>query len=180
MNLRSILITICSVIFTLNILTINDTQAQFKEDHYKSHKKKQSIPEFHYQTMDGKDFSNENLEKDKKLMIVYFNPVCEICQREIRNIIDNINYFQDIQIVMVSPAPLEEVLKFNKKFKFDNYHQITLLYDRDDVFYKQFGAVGYPTLYLFDRNKDMIVYYDTEVEFEDIKDGFSPEMARRR
>jgi peroxiredoxin len=166
---------IAGLIFTLNLITITDMQAQ-----YINNKKKQSIPQFQYETLSGKKFSNDDLQKNNKLMIVYFNPVCEICHREIRDILENINYFRDVQILMVSPAPKEEVLKFSRKFKMDNYYQVTLLYDKDDVFYKQFGAVGYPTLYLYDRNKSLIVNYDTEVAFEDIKDAFSPEIVRKR
>jgi peroxiredoxin len=175
MNLKLTTIAICGLIFTLNLINIADIQAQ-----YKANKKKQSIPEFHYETLSGKDFGNENLKRDNRLMIVYFNPVCEICHREIKDILDNINYFQDIEILMISPAPKEEVVKFGKRFKLNNYHQITLLFDKYDVFYKQFGAVGYPTLYMYDKNKDLILSYDTEVEFSDIRDAFSPEMARKK
>jgi peroxiredoxin len=175
MNLKLTIIAICGMIFTMNLMTATDIQAQ-----YKTNKKNNSVPKFHYETINGKSFGNENLKKDKKLMFVYFNPVCEICHREIKDILDNINYFQDIQIVMVSPAAKEEVVRFGKKFKLDNYHQVTLLYDKYDVFYKQFGAVGYPTLYLYDINKELIVNYDTEVEFADIKDAFGMEMARKK
>src|SRR4051812_36042488 len=111
MNLRSILMGIGGLIFTLNLLTINDIQAQ-----YINNRKKESIPQFHYQTMSGKNFGNDDLQKDNKLMIVYFNPGCEICHREIMDILDNINFFRDVQILMISPAPKEEVLKFSKKF----------------------------------------------------------------
>jgi peroxiredoxin len=168
----------CTVLFCFCMLNLNvhsSAQTQFISSIDK--KKKPLLPKFSYQTMDDKKFTNENLDKNSRLLIIYFNPLCEVCQRETSDIIDNINYFQDIQIVMVSPAPKDDVSRFIKKFKITNYHQITVLHDKDDIFYKQFGAIGYPTLYLYNKKKELIENYDTEVQFEDIKDSFGSEVA---
>jgi peroxiredoxin len=175
MKLKSTYVAIYSaVLFCFCILNFSDAQAQYLTN---NNKKKKKLPDFSYQTMDGKKFTNDNLNKNSRLLIVYFNPKCEICQRETSDILDNINYFNDIQILMVSPASKEDVEKFVKKFKLTDYHQITVLHDKDDVFYKQFGAIGYPTLYLYNKDRELIENYDTEVQFEDIKDGFGSEVA---
>jgi peroxiredoxin len=162
------------VLFCFCMLNLADVQAQYLSN---NSKKKKTLPNFSYQTMDGKKFTNDNLNKDSRLLIMYFDPLCDICQRETADILDNINYFKNIQIVMVSPAPKENVKKFVKQFKLYDYHQITVLHDKDDTFYKQFGAIGYPTLYLYNKDKVLIENFDTEVQFEDIKDAFSPEVA---
>jgi len=177
MKLKSTYLAIyCTVLFCFSMINFSD--AQYLSSNNK--KKKPMLPKFSYQTLDDKKFTNENLDKNSRLLIVYFNPLCEVCQRETSDIIDNINYFQDIQILMISPAHKEDVSKFVKKFKINDYHQITVLHDKDDVFYKQFGAIGYPTLYLYNKNKELIEYYDTEVQFEDIKDSFGAEVALRK
>ncbi|HXA01092.1 MAG TPA: redoxin domain-containing protein [Cytophagaceae bacterium] len=165
----------CTVMFCFCIPNFSNAQTQFTSSIDK--RKKSMLPKFSYQTLDERKFTNENLDKNMRLLIIYFNPLCEVCQRETADIIDNINFFQDIQIVMVSPAHKEDVNKFVKKFKINNYHQITVLHDKDDVFYKQFGAIGYPTLYLYNKKKELIENYDTEVQFEDIKDSFGAEVA---
>ena len=174
MKFKSTYVAIYSaVLFCFCMLTLSDGQAQYLSN---NNKKKKTLPDFSYHTMDGKKFTNDNLNKNR-LLIVYFDPLCEVCQRETSDILDNINYFRDIQIVMVSPAAKEDVGKFVKKFKLYDYHQIIVLHDKEDVFYKQFGAIGYPTLYLYDKDKKLIENFDTEVRFADIKDAFSPEVA---
>jgi peroxiredoxin len=168
----------CTIMFCFSMLTFSDAQAQSRNNNDK--KKKQKLPKFSYHTMDDRKFTNEDLNKDSRLLIVYFNPLCEACQKETSDIIDNINYFNDIQILMVSPARKEDVSRFIKKFKLNEYHQITVLHDRDDIFYRQFGAIGYPTLYLYNSKKELIDNYDYEVQFEDIKNSFGSELVLKK
>jgi peroxiredoxin len=167
----------CTILLCFGLMNFSNAQDQYLSS---VEKKKKTLPKFSYQTMDGRKFTNENLDKNSRLLIVYFNPLCEVCQRETGEIINNINYFQDIQIVMISPARKEDINKFVKKFSINNYHQMTVLHDADDYFYKQFGATGYPTLYLYNKKKELIENFDTEVSFDDIKNSFGAEVAARK
>ncbi|HEX8549042.1 MAG TPA: redoxin domain-containing protein, partial [Cytophagaceae bacterium] len=134
------------------------------------------LPEFTYQTLEGKKFSSEDL-KASKIMLVYFNPLCDICQRETQMILDNIKYFEKIQIVFISPAEIVDVEKFSNKFKLDQFKEITVLHDKNDLFYKQFDAIGYPSVYLYNEKKELLTYFEAEIGLEDIKGGFEPKVS---
>ena len=160
-----------------SLITVSALNAQYLNN--KRHDNYEKLPEFSYNTLDGKKFSNTDLKPNERLMSVYFNPLCELCQDETSQILENINYFQDIQIVMVTPGAKEEVLKFVSKFKLNKYHQITVLHDKEDTFYKKFDAMGYPTMYLYDTNNKMISKFETEVEFDEIRDAFGTNVAKK-
>ena len=134
------------------------------------------LPAFTYETLAGKKFSNEDL-KASKIMLVYFNPLCDICQRETQMIVDNIKYFEKIQVVFISPAEIADVEKFAKKFKLDQFPEITVLHDKNDLFYKQFDAIGYPSVYLYNEKKELLTYFEAEIALEDIKTGFEPKVS---
>jgi len=162
--------------FVFSLVNVTVLNAQYLNNKKHSEEK---LPEFAYNTLDGKKFTNTDLKQNERLMIVYFNPHCEICQDETSNILENINYFQDIQIVMVSPSSKEEIQKFVNKYKLNKYYQITVLHDKDDTFYKKFEAVGYPTMYLYDTNDKMISKFETEVDFDEIRDAFGSNVAKK-
>lgn len=143
-------------------------------------KKNDKLPAFTYFTLDGEKFTDKSLNVDSRLMIVYFNPMCEVCQEETEEIIQNIDYFKGIQIVMISPNTREEIVQFSKDFNLDKYSQIIMLHDPEDLFYKQFSATGYPALYLYDQDKNVIAHFNTKAEMEEIKEVFGPTMASKK
>lgn len=131
----------------------------------------QKLPSFSYNTINGEVFTNDKLKK-APLMIVYFNPACDICQKETQMILENLKYFNDKQIIMVSPSKLDDVKKFIDNYKLSSFSQITVLHDKGDVFYKQFDAIGYPSVYLYDENQNLITYFEAETKIEEIQSGF--------
>jgi len=130
------------------------------------------LPEFNYVRLDGKKYTNKDIPQNKKLLIVYFNPLCDLCLEETTEILNNINYFQNVEILMISPNSLEQVKQFSNLYKLAQFPQITVLHDAKDDFYRQFDAIGYPSLYLFDEKLEMIAKFEAQVEFEVIKNAF--------
>ncbi|MFN6944982.1 MAG: peroxiredoxin family protein [Cytophagaceae bacterium] len=143
--------------------------------------KKEKMPKFLYYTLDGKNFTHSDLKKGARYMFVYFNPHCDICQDEAVEIINNLDMLMDIQVVMVSPNDVEDVKKFVKKYKIHKYSdQITVLHDPMDLFYKEFGANGYPNVYLYNEKKELVRYLDESVLVEEVMDIFDLELHARK
>ena len=163
-----------ALIMILSTIVVNTANAQ-----YLRNGKIEKLPSFTYQTLNGTKFSEQDLKADQRLMIVYFNPLCEVCQKEVKEIISNIEYFKDIQIVMISPNKKEEIDEFVNNFKLNNFQQVTILHDEEDLFYKQFHAIGYPSLYMYDTNKQLLEHFDSHADIREIKDAFNTETARK-
>lgn len=140
----------------------------------------EKMPQFAYYTLNGEEFTNENLNKDTDYLFVYFNPLCELCHYETETLIDNIEFFKDIQIVMVSPGDISEINQFVDQFSLEQYPQITVLHDKSDTFYKEFGAIGYPNLFAYDKDQELIRYFDHVTDFQDIRNVFEPVYSRKR
>src|SRR4051812_17418818 len=118
-------------IFTL-ILVVSCMKIDVSEATKHPPDKVRKLPAFSFYTLDSKMFSNKDLNKDQRLMIVYFNPRCEVCIKETKEILENINFFNDIQLVMVSPNDLEYVKEFAVENNIKDYNQVTILHDKND------------------------------------------------
>lgn len=162
----------------LSLATLSDANGQVKQQSGAQVQTLQTLPEFTYYTMDGAKYTNHNLNANSNVMIVYYNPLCELCREETKEILNNIDYFKNIQIVMISPNTKEEIMSFINELNLNKYTQITLLHDPDDVFYKQFQATGYPTLYLYNEKRVLIGHFNEQTEINSIKEVFNNTVAK--
>ena len=73
-----------------------------------------NIPPFNLLLSDGTtSFNASNLERNKTVMIIYFDPDCEHCTQYTRSIIQNIGQFSKTQIIMIcGTGSINSVKKF--------------------------------------------------------------------
>lgn len=161
------------LMLVFSVVTLSPVNGQYINS------KREKLPSFTYYTLEGKKYSEKDLKEDTRLMIVYFNPLCEVCQNEMKEILSNIDYFNDIQLVMISPSSKEEIVNFVKNYKLNDYPQIKVLHDMNDVFYKEFHAIGYPSLYLYDENQVLLEHFDSHADIAEIKDAFGEQTAKK-
>lgn len=139
---------------------------------------KEKMPKFSYHTLNGKKFTYRNLDSDKTYLFVYFNPLCDLCKEEIEDITENIENLEDVQILLVSPNQVNEIEQFSESFGLGKFSQITILHDYDDTFYLEFGAIGYPNLYIYNSNKELVRYFDHATGFPEIKNAITPVLTK--
>jgi AhpC/TSA family len=77
-----------------------------------------NIPVFKLVLSDGKSYFNSaQIEKNKPLMLIYFDPDCDHCRQFAANLEKNITKFSQVQIIMICPSPNLYLLK---KFAVEN------------------------------------------------------------
>jgi glutaredoxin len=77
-----------------------------------------NIPAFKLVLSDGKNYFNSaQIEKNKPLMLIYFDPDCDHCKQFAANLEKNIARFSNVQIVMICASPNLYLLK---KFAVEN------------------------------------------------------------
>jgi thioredoxin-related protein len=73
---------------------------------------KKGIPPFNIQLVNGQYFKSSDVIKDKPLMLIYFDPTCEHCHAFINELLKQIHLFKEVQIVMVTYVPLDQVKSY--------------------------------------------------------------------
>lgn len=115
-----------------------------------------SIPKFEYQNTKGDVYNNSNLKENTSTLFIYFNTGCEFCNDEAQMIQHNIAKFKDVQIVFVSFEKPKKIIAFAKKYKLDNYNNVTFLCDSKVTFATTFDVLSLPCLVLYDKNNKLI------------------------
>lgn len=109
-------------------------------------------------------FTEKDLEKDKAVFVILFSPDCEHCKKGTEELIDNIDKFKDIQIVMTTILPFDKMKEFYTTYKLDRFKNITV--GRDQFFLL-------PTFYRI-KNMPYFAFYDKKGNLIDTAEGALP------
>jgi hypothetical protein len=95
------------LVLTFSITTLIGIQVQAVQ---KSGNK--GIPPFDIQLVNGQHYKSSDVRKDQPLMLIYFDPTCDHCHVFITELLKKISLFKDVQIVMITYVPLDEVKSY--------------------------------------------------------------------
>lgn len=137
----------------------------------------ETVPDFKIFTLKDDGFTNEDLQNKNYSLFVYFNPGCSHCKTtfealelksdEIKN--------ADVTLYPVSANTSEKTIIFFKDLAPELFalENIKVLKDDDFKFADLFFVGGYPTSYLYDKNKKLVKVYNGTTEtvsfLEDLK-----------
>lgn len=128
------------------------------------------VPPFRIVQADGRVFLAQNLPVGKPIVIIYFSPECEECQKLTAGLLARINEFRDVSFAMITYQPRENItgyIRKNSLDKFDNIYagtEFPTLLVRD-----YFNIMHFPYMVLFNRNGDLIKKYsDKEISLDDL------------
>lgn len=103
----------------------------------------QSIPAFSVQDISGKTVTQNDLPKGNKIL-VYFNPDCEYCRAEMEELSRINEKYKDVQWIMFTDKPLNEIRKFAEQYNLDKAENIQWCNDPKSEVYLQFAMTGIP------------------------------------
>jgi hypothetical protein len=148
---------ILSVAFS--ILALLDLQAQTVQNPVKK-----GIPSFDIQLVNGQHFKSSDLRKDQPLMLVYFDPTCEHCHAFINELLKKINLFRDVQIVMITYVPPDQVKSYMAGSELSKQPGIRVGTEGTTFVVRYFYDIGrFPYVALHKKDGTLISTYESKV-----------------
>jgi thiol-disulfide isomerase/thioredoxin len=128
------------------------------------------IPPFKIIQSDGKIFKAENLPMGKPIIIIYFSPDCEECQKLTEGLLKRMNDFKKASIVMVTYLAVDYVKQFVSKYNLNRYPNIFVGTEGSSFIVRYYYNVQtFPFLALINKDGNLVKIYKKEKE-EDIED----------
>lgn len=131
----------------------------------------QSIPSFKLTLSNNKTFNASDLPKGKPLVLIYFDPDCDHCQKLMDELFKRIHSFKKTEMVLVTFKPISEVIAFEKKYGTRKYANMkvgtegTLFYLRN--YYK---LMKMPFIVLYDKKGNYSHSYRDQTPLDDLID----------
>src|SRR5215204_10049 len=85
-----------------------------------------SIPHFTLVNIDSAQITQDDLEKGKQTLIIFFSPDCSHCGQLTHTMLNNIDKLQDTEILMTTYQPLDDMIAFYRKYELVKYANIKL------------------------------------------------------
>jgi thioredoxin-related protein len=124
------------------------------------------LPKAVFYKLDGKSFSTDQIGKDKKFLIMFYDATCEHCQRVAVNLSKRSKELTAINLYMISLDEPKSINYFMVTFgkPLLALKTITVLRDKDMMFIPLFHPQQYPSLYLYGKDKRLIFFSSKEKE----------------
>lgn len=152
------IITIIFLIFVLILITYfgyisirnHNTKKQIE-------KQIQTLPPFAFNKLsDGSLFTNDSLNTSQMVLILYFDPECDFCHKQLEEISKNIEKFSNFQLLLISSAKKSEIQTITDTYRLSDKPNIVILHDADYIFDDIFGKSGIPTSLVYDTNNQLL------------------------
>lgn len=127
----------------------------------------QTIPGFTFFKLDKTAFTDKNLSKDKLIFLCFFDITCEHCQHEMLQINEHINEFKGTALYLITLNNQADIDYFMNKYgkNLPANKKVTILRDTRNEFIKKFGPKMYPSVYLYGKNRKLMLYADDPESF---------------
>ena len=128
------------------------------------------LPPFRMVLATGKLFKAENLPFEKAIILIYFSPECDDCQKLTESILAHIADFKNVSIAMITNLPIELVSKFADVNNLKKYSNIYIGTEGNSLFVKDYYKIEHaPFISLYNKNGDLIIKYSSnEISLSDL------------
>lgn len=165
LKILAVLLPILAIVFLI-YLFFNFQKKKEKVDALKN------MPSFSVKDINGNAVTNANLRVGNKIL-VYFNPECEYCQTEMEELSKLNEKHKEIQWIMFTDKPLDEIRKFAEKYHLDKAENIKWCNDPKSEVYLKFAMTGIPYFLGYDSDNKLIHRSTGTIKIEKVLASFN-------
>lgn len=125
------------------------------------------LPKLTFTTLEGQQLTLNEDYKGKPILVL-FQPECEDCQREAKQIADNMEAFEGHFLYFVSSAPKPQIAAFAEHFKLNDYQNVVFAQTTVQEVINNLGPVPAPSVFIFSEEGKLIKTFKGEVGIEKI------------
>src|SRR4051812_48618235 len=139
-----------------------DTLAAYQKDPH--------IPAFKIKMPDNTWFSKADLRLGKPTLILYFSPDCGHCQLETEELLSKMKEFPNLQIVMITSRPFEDMVNFAEHYKINRFPAIKIGTDPARYVTTFYDVRFTPFSALYDKKGMLVKVYEKGIDMEELID----------
>ena len=150
------------LIGVLSLLFIHSSRAQVSANvPVPPYLKNPGIPPFRLLKVDSVHFfTKDDIKKNRKVLFMFFSPECEHCKHQIQDILADFSKFKDIEIVMATFQPFEEMQTFFNYYRIADHANILMGRDEKYMLPPFYRMQSLPFLALYDKNGQFITKFE--------------------
>ena len=132
-----------------------------------------TIPPFRLLKLDSTTYlTKDDLKKHHRTLVMFFSPDCDHCKHQTEAMLEQIDKFKEVEIVMATYQPFEEMKQFNTYFRIFDHPNIKI--GRDEKFFLVpfYKIRNLPFLALYDKSGNLITTFEGNQKPETLLKAF--------
>jgi peroxiredoxin len=125
------------------------------------------MPGFNITKTDGTKLAFKQLTG--KVMVVFFNPGCDHCQREAKLISEHKDVIKDYQVYFVSPEPMDSIAKFSYDYKLVEKNVHFGQGNAPEIINAVGPITTVPTIFIYDKQQQ-VARMEGEISIEKLRE----------
>jgi thioredoxin-related protein len=127
------------------------------------------LPPFRIMQSNGKIFKAEELPVGKPIILIYFSPECDHCEKLLKEVFTKEKNLKKASIALITFLPLESLEKFQKQFNLISYKNIYSGTEGSSFFVKNFLNIQeIPFVALYNKDGGLIKKYSRPTNIDDM------------
>lgn len=132
------------------------------------------LPDLYLIQVDSTVFTTADLRKQQPTLIFFFSPSCDHCQKQWAEMEKNKDKFKDIQIIMATYQPFDEMVYFYQKHEIGTkWPNVRLGRDVNFKLPPYYQMQGIPYQALYDSRGKLITTFESNVPISKVLDAFA-------
>jgi thioredoxin-related protein len=122
------------------------------------------LPPFQMVQANGKIFRAQDLPVGKPILLIYFSPDCDHCEKMLKAFFAQAGNFQKASVAFITFLPVAKVSKFAKDNHLVNYPNMVAGTEGSTFFIRNYYRVrDLPFVALYTKNGDYVTSFEKEV-----------------
>lgn len=113
----------------------------------------------------GEQISTKNLQG--KNVFFLFQPECDHCQEEAREIEQRLDGFKDYTLYFISSSPMPQIMKFAEDYKLVNKQNVKFAWTPTEGVINVYGPIQTPSVYIYSEGK-LVKAFNGQTNIENI------------
>ena len=131
------------------------------------HAQSGKLPPFKMMQASGRIFKAQNLPMGKPILIVYFSPECDHCEKMLKEFFKQAVNFQKASVAFITYLPVDKVVKFEKDYNLAKYPNMYSGTEGSTFFVRNYYKImDVPFVALYTKNGDFVTSYEKEVDLK--------------
>jgi len=116
--------------------------------------------------------TKDDIKKNHKILLMFFSPECEHCKHQTSDILADFSKFKDIEIVMATFQPFDEMKTFYSYYRIGDHSNILMGRDEKYMLPPFYRMKSLPYLALYDKKGQYITSFEGNQKVDTILNGF--------
>jgi peroxiredoxin len=126
------------------------------------------VPEFSLQLPDSTAISIQRDYTKSPLLLIYFNSECEYCKAEAKEIVDNQELLEGIEMIFISLEPLQKIKQFGDSIGLTDLSNVLLGKIDDQTTDEILGITSAPQLFIYNKEGQLTKQFKGSTRIEAI------------